>query len=818
MSTRTLPSGPLIVASYALFAAAIAGIVVARGGPDLPLYLLIGPIPLASLFYRRWVFMAMGLIAALTAAGCVMALYAHPDRSLWTIGTVTSIVLAVCELLHRLIHGRLQTEEELRRASTALEALVHASPLATFAIDETGRVTTWNAAAARIFGWRKVEVLGHPLPVVVDEPNHAASDFTRWLLQDPPPRDVEARCRTRDGRLIEVSISPARLAGAEGAPGGAMAVVADVTARKQAEENARRLNLERSARAHAESERARLAFLAEASSVLASSLDYEQTLPHVARLAVPYLADWCCIDLLNPEPPQPLPPRRIAATSADPASEALAQRLQAALDAGDPLEWLPSALRTGRTELMPNAPAGIPAGGEGHPQTKAGESGWPIRSAMSVPLLARGRLLGAITLVTAESQREYGPADMALAEDLARRMGLAVDNALLYGEAQEADHAKDQFLALLAHELRNPLAAIANASYVLEHAAVPDPVAARLRTTISRQSEQISRLVEDLSDISRINRGKIELRRERVELGTLVQRSVEAALPYVHVREHQLNVRLPIMPTWLEADPVRLEQVLGNLLHNAAKYTPPGGRIELLVEPADSVVIIRVRDTGIGIPPDLLPRVFDLFVQAELPAGQAQGGLGLGLTLVRSLVQLHGGSVEAQSAGAGRGSEFIIRLPVAAEDLEGEEPPGIRGLPREGAAETDSRRILVVDDNPDAAETLADALRTWGHQAWVAADGTAALELAREHLPEVVLLDLGLPGMDGFELARQLREERPGSPTRPTFTLVAVTGYSQEAARQRTQEAGFDRHLVKPVDLGALRELLQGSLPSPLVS
>jgi CheY-like chemotaxis protein/two-component sensor histidine kinase len=300
-------------------------------------------------------------------------------------------------------------------------------------------------------------------------------------------------------------------------------------------------------------------------------------------------------------------------------------------------------------------------------------------------------------------------------------------------------------------------------------------------------------------------RGKVDLRRERVELAAVVARAVETARPLVEAGRHALAVELPPEAVWLEADPVRLAQVLGNLLSNAAKYTDPGGKIWLAAEPLDGDVVVRVRDTGIGIPADMLAHVFDPFVQTAEARGKSQGGLGLGLALVRSLVELHGGSVAAHSAGPGRGSEFVVRLSTL--PVEERRLPTAGGRPDIGnpqSAIPNRRRVLVVDDNRDAADSLTMLLRSKGHDVRVAYDGPAALAAAGAFGPDLVLLDLGMPGMDGYEVARRLR----GMPAFAGRVIAALTGWGQEADRRRTREAGFDHHLVKPVDPAELETLL----------
>jgi PAS domain S-box-containing protein len=363
-----------------------------------------------------------------------------------------------------------------------------------------------------------------------------------------------------------------------------------------------------------------------------------------------------------------------------------------------------------------------------------------------------------------------------------------------------ADQRKDEFLAMLAHELRNPLAPLRNALQILRLKLHGEPVVEQFGGLMERQVMHLVRLVDDLLDVSRISRGKIELRRQRVDLAAVVARAVESVRPLLEERRHHLEIALPETPAVLEADADRLVQVLLNLLGNAARYTPAGGHITLTAAAEDGAMVLRLRDDGIGIRPEMLPRVFDMFQQADRVPGKSAEGLGLGLTLVKNLVEMHGGTVEAHSEGPGTGSEFVVRLPSSARGAE---------LPLRPEAEAARAgrpvRILVVDDNPDAADSLALLLRGDGHQVEMALNCAQALERARTLRPEVVLLDIALPGgADGYEVARRLRE----MPEAQGTMLVALTGYGQEQDRRRSAEAGFAAHLVKPIDLELLRELL----------
>lgn len=365
---------------------------------------------------------------------------------------------------------------------------------------------------------------------------------------------------------------------------------------------------------------------------------------------------------------------------------------------------------------------------------------------------------------------------------------------------READQRKDEFLAMLAHELRNPLAPIRTGLQIIRVAEGDRKAVADTRDMMDRQVQHLARLVDDLLEVSRITRGKVELRKERVDLAEVVTQAVETVRPLIDARKHRLTISQPGGPVWIIADLTRMTQVITNLLNNAAKYSAERGQISLSLEQAGDEAVIRVRDAGAGISADMLPKVFDLFIQVDRTLDRSQGGLGIGLTLVRRLVELHGGRVEASSDGVGRGSEFVVYLPLPSDD----ELRRCQGTSEKPSAHQPRYRILVVDDNVDAAESLATLLRLSGHEARTVHHGLKVLEVARSLRPDVVILDLGLPGIDGYEVAHRLRAESWGK----DVLLFALTGYGQEEDRRRTQAAGFDYHLTKPADPLVLQRLL----------
>lgn len=402
---------------------------------------------------------------------------------------------------------------------------------------------------------------------------------------------------------------------------------------------------------------------------------------------------------------------------------------------------------------------------------------------------------------TALFRRQTTAMNEALLVSATRQHELAETAQSLGERLQASVEARDRFLAVLSHELRNPLAALSTGLQLLR-LGEEDPSRAEDASTLTgmmeRQLKQLVWLVDDLMEVSRITAGKLELRRARVDITSIIVDAVDASRPLIERGGHELTVSLPLGPVMLDADPTRLTQVFLNLLGNAAKYSEPGGQIRLSAWREGDELVVSIKDTGIGIPAPELPRVFDIFVQVDADRQRGQGGLGIGLSLVKEFVGLHGGRVEAHSEGPGRGSEFIVRLPAAAETGAAGSPPAPQG------ADGPRRRILVVDDNRDAADSLATLLRLLGHDVATAHGGMDGVERTAESHPDVVLMDLGMPTMDGYEAARRIRAEPRG---REPF-LVAVTGWGADADRRRTHDAGFDGHLVKPVDMGILSKMI----------
>ena len=559
---------------------------------------------------------------------------------------------------------------------------------------------------------------------------------------------------------------------------------------------------EKAAREAAEEASRRLAFLAEAASTLAASLDVAAATRELAKLVVPQLADVSVLALRE----EGREHTEIAWGDAAAPDGVALQPLAEALPA-----WLAATLerctQASRTEIV-SAPVAV--------LTAEAEARTPlahVTEAFCVPLTARGRTLGVLALGLQGAGRRFDSDALSTATDLASRAAISLDNALLYRKIHEEDRRKNEFLAMLAHELRNPLAPISNAVHLLnvqEH----DPNRLKwARDVIGRQLKQLVRLVDDLLDVSRITRGKIDLKLETLDAATVIAAAVETGRPNVDQQGHSLSILLPPEPIRMRGDFARVSQILANLVNNAAKYTPRGGRISISAEREEDEVVFRVRDSGVGIPAEFLATIFEPFTQVDRTLDRSQGGLGIGLTLVRSLVEMQGGTVRAQSGGRDQGSEFDVRFPAL---RDADVPVAMDGAVYRSDNTAAGLRVLVVDDNHDVAETTATILRLSGCDTHVAFDGRSGLDAIERLRPDAVLLDIGLPGLDGYQVAERLR----ALPDQRRTLVVAVSGYGQEEDRARSKAAGFDYHVVKPIDpaviTGLLASLRQGGVPPQL--
>ena len=628
-----------------------------------------------------------------------------------------------------------RSEEEARRSKQELQDFVDNAAEGLMSIGPDGVILWANQAELDLVGCTRDEYVGHHITEFRGE-REVVEDILTRLARNETVRNREVQVRRKDGSVRHVLVN-SNVLWENGKFVHTRCLSRDITPRKKAHEA--------------------LAFFADASALLSSSLDHETTLAGLADLAVPRIADGCAVELAR----DPALPKGSVVVGRFEPGASLAPAVA-------------SVLRTGKPVMHGNA-------------------------LLVVPMTARGRVLGTIALGATQPDRRFEPSDLEMAEELGRRAALAIENARLYHEAREADRRKDEFLAMLGDELRNPLAPILTALQLMK---LRGTAGEREHTMIERQVRHLNRLIDDLLDVSRITRGKVQLQKEPVELAGVLAKAIEMASPLFEARSHSLSIDVTRHPLLIDGDPVRLAQVFANLLVNAAKYTEPGGKIIVAARREKGQVSISIKDNGIGIAAEVLPKLFDLFVQAERAIDRSQGGLGIGLALARSMVDLHGGTITARSEGPGRGSEFIVRLPLSVT----------RSVPAEASAAEASApaprpsglRILLVDDNLDAVEVLAEALRSFGHEVAVAHDGPEALTVARDFRPNTALLDIGLPVMDGYELAMALRKVQGPDPLR----LIALTGYGQDADKARSQGAGFDVHLVKPVDLDTVAALL----------
>ncbi len=676
---------------------------------------------------------------------------------------------------------RRRAEAALRDSEQRFRLMAETVPSVIWTAAPDGTMTYANERWSEYCGLTPEQsTRGWPEFVLHPEDHQRCVAAWKAALQQGSNYEIEVRIRRHDGayRWFVTRAVPRR--DASGSIVQWFGTATDIDDRKHAEQTTR--------------------FLADASAELAELMDYESTLQKLAALAVPHFADWCVVDIQDADGSV----SQLAVSHVDPEKVQLGRELHLKYPS-HPSETrgVRQVIRTGEAEwaaAIPDEMLVALTKSEDHLRLIRNLG---LKSYICVPLKSRTHVLGTFTFVTAESGRVYNADDVRAAEDLAHRAVIAIENAKLLATLQESDRRKDEFLAMLAHELRNPLAPIRNAVQIFRAKGTPAPELQWATEVIDRQVHQMTRLVDDLLDVSRITRGKIELRKELVELSTVVNIAIEASRPLIEKRGHQLMLTISPQPIRLHADPTRLAQVVLNLLNNAAKYTDQGGRVWVTADQEGNRVIVRVRDNGIGIPPEMRAHIFDLFAQVDCSVERSEGGLGIGLTLVQRLVEMHGGSVAVHSDGPGKGSEFVVSLPVAT-DIKCDGPQGTaRG---DQASALVPRRMLVVDDNRDAADSLGMLLGMMGHEVHTAHDGLEAVEAAAALQPDVILLDIGLPKMNGYEVARRIREQEGDT----EIVLIALTGWGQAEDRRRSKEAGFDHHLTKPVAFDALQMVIEG--------
>ena len=646
-----------------------------------------------------------------------------------------------------------EVEEERERLRVTLTSIGDA----VIATDQEGRVELLNPIAEALTGWRNTEAMGRPLRDVF----RIINEFTRRPVEDPVAKVLATGkimglanhtiLLSRDGTEHPIDDSAAPILDADGNILGVVLVFRDISEAKRAEQTSRRL-----------------ALIVESSQDAIIAKDTEGIVTSWNRGAEQlygYVAE-----------------------------EMIGQSISRIVPADRLVEFSDIMERIRRGQRI-----------EPYETVRVRKDGRHIEVAVTISPLEdeHGTIIGASAIARDITDRKRTEESLREGAERLRVALLAL---------KEADRRKDEFLATLAHELRNPLAPIRNAVEVLKEAN-DDPNLRWSRDVIERQVRHMSRLLEDLLDVSRISHNKLELRRERTVLAEVIQSAVETSRPIIDSGRHTLHLEVSGHSIFVDVDPVRMAQVFSNLLNNAAKYTPPGGHIHLSVVRQGSEVAISVKDDGIGIAPEMMPHIFDIFAQGQRATDGAQGGLGIGLSLSRGVVELHGGRIEARSEGRGRGSEFIVSLPLVSAPVASRAPrpsPGVKQA-------TIKRRLLIVDDLKDGADSLAMMLRLMGHEVETAYDGEDGVAVAARFRPEMALLDIGMPKMNGYEAARKIRREPWGR----NIFLVALTGWGQEDDRNRTQEAGFDHHIVKPADpadLSALLERLPTNREAPAAS
>ncbi len=665
------------------------------------------------------------------------------------------------------------TRKRSERNNALLASIVASSDDAIVSKDLDGTIRSWNAGAERVFGYSASEAVGRPIALIIP-PDKLAEEarILERLSRGERIDHFETKRVAKDGRVLDISLTVSPLVDRSGQVYGASKVARDVTARKRAEAELRRQD-------------AKLRLLWEAAAVLLTTDRPDTMLGGVFDKIAAYFELDAYLNFV-----------------VDEGGAALKLESSGGIDETDAAALHRVAFGTSlwgqvAVERRPIARAAIL---ESADDLAAVARRLGFRAFTSYPLLVEDRLLGVLSFAS-RRRDEFERDEIAFLGAICYYVTAGYERLQLIGRLRESDYRKDEFLATLAHELRNPLAPIRNALEILRvNARDPSPVEHAARAMIERQLEQMVRLVDDLLDVSRITRGQLDLRKERVPLARVIENAIDTSRPLIDSGRHRLDVALPSQPVFLDADPLRLAQVFANLLNNAARYMDQGGRIWLDAEREGDWVIIRVRDEGVGIPATELGRIFDMFARVNDTEQRSPAGLGIGLTLVRRIVELHGGTVEARSKGVGRGTELIVRLPVA-------QPAGA-----ETAAPVSPRskvqpvtyRVLVADDNRDAAESLGMLLRLMGNDVRTVYDGIEAVEEAEEFRPDVVLLDIGMPRLNGYEAARRIRELRYCEDS----MLVALTGWGQEEDKRRASAAGFDRHFTKPVDPADLQQLI----------
>ena len=674
-------------------------------------------------------------------------------------------------------------QRRLERNGRLLAAIVESSDDAIISKDTTGTIMSWNRGAERLFGYAAEEMIGRSIRTIIPADRQSEEDevLRRVGRGETVDHFETVRCR-KDGSLVTISLTVSPVRNKDGRIVGASKIARDITEAKRSADRA--------------------VFLSEAGKALASSLDYEATLTSVATLAVPSIADWCAVDIVgeggNIE--------RLAVAHVDPAKAELARTVRARYEDPSSPNSVASVVRTSTPALVPRiTDEMVVAAARGDQERIDLVRSLGLMSYLCVPLVAHGRTLGALTFSTAASSgRQYNDDDLKFAEDVAARAAIAVDNAQAYKEARAANQLKDEFLATLSHELRTPLNAILGYSRLVRSGMIEPGKQARALDTIERNATMLTQIVGDVLDVSRIITGKIRLNIQPVDVPSVIKNALETITPAADAKQLRVNTILDPRAAPVSGDPDRLQQIVWNLVSNAVKFTPKGGRIHVVLERIDSHVEIVVSDTGAGIKAEFLPFVFERFRQGDAGTAREHTGLGLGLAIVRHLVELHGGTVGAESAGPGHGATFRVRLPVmiARADVAPErERSGAyaRSTASPGySTRLDGIHVLAVDDDHDALTLVREILETVGARVTTAASAREALDAIGEARPGVLVADLGLPGLSGYDLIAQVRQLRDHALRQ--VPAAALTAYARSEDRVKVFQSGFQMHLAKPID------------------
>ncbi|MBC1224503.1 response regulator [Nostoc sp. UCD121] len=697
--------------------------------------------------------------------------------------------------------------EEMRIASEELQAtriavenerqryqeLFDFAPDGYLVTDTYGTILEANQTATILLNISQRFLIRKPLLSFIGQSDHQAFFYYLTQLQHlDRGGEWEVCLQPREKVCFDVALTVVTVRNQLGKPVALRWLMRDISKRRRLESEREQLFCrEQAARIAAEAAQRRSNFLAEASCVLASSLDYRNTLTTVAQLAVPTLADWCIVDVVENNSAAFNNP---VIAASDSQKEALVRKLRQRYPIFIDADYgLPKVLQTGKPELVTNIL-------ESSLQRKAWNDEYlnllQVKSYMVVPLQVRQHKLGTIVFASTQSGRYYTTVDLAMAEELAQRAASAIENAQLYWQAQEANRIKDEFLAIVSHELRTPLNSMLGWVQIIRHRKLDEAITSKALATIERNAKLQSKLIDDILDISRIVQGKIRLNLRKVDLVIVINAAIEAIYPTSEIKDIQVESKLDSLVGEVMGDAERLQQVVWNLLSNAVKFTPSGGRVEICLKQVNSNAQISVSDTGKGISPDFLPYIFERFRQADSTTTRVDGGLGLGLAIVRHLVEIHSGTVYAVSEGEGRGATFTVLLPLIkpqSDQLIKESHVKVNNL-----LALDGLQILLVDDSADTRELIAFVLEESGAEVTSVSSVGEALEALIRLRPNVLVSDIGMPDEDGYSLIRQVREQEAFRGEK--ILAVALTAFARDEERNLALEAGFEVHLSKPIE------------------